>query len=63
MSVLSLHRSPDEFIAVARRERCGCLGYLEASTTFSSTSLSPERTYHSQRVPSGSVTQVSVFSA
>ena len=35
----------------------------EATTTFSSTSLSPVRTYHSQRAPSGPVTQVSDFSA
>ena len=33
----------------------------EATTTLSSTSLSPVRTYHSQRDPSGSVSQVSVL--
>ena len=32
-------------------------------TTFWSCSASPDFTYHSQRAPSGSVTQVSVFSA
>ena len=44
-------------------EQYNMCAQCEATTMFSSTSLSPVRTYHSHRAPSGSVTQVSDFSA